>query len=284
MLRKNKKLSVYTPLVATGYTLFALLIVAVLMSTTIPMGMMLFRPDVLHGNIIVMLLALSVGAILPLLLAYLIGDGAVKTKYAIRKHFNGVLFGLLAYWVMTFPVLFYPESQLLNDNASLRITVYNLVPAMIAAAIAGLIATLYLYNTKADRDLHEYKPFSVVLVGSIVVLQIWQIVYGVMNGGFSAISFIAPAVGLFIGIISYITLAKTKLTPTHKVTWAAISVSVLFVALFVASQLFSSFASLVSPQGSTQVQQTITTALGIIAPLVVWTAYWRAQRKTLLRK
>ena len=77
---KTKKKNIHAPLVITGYVLFALLVIATLASTTIPFGLLLFNPKVMHVNVAVFLVAFTVGTLLPVVLGYIVGDHSIKTK------------------------------------------------------------------------------------------------------------------------------------------------------------------------------------------------------------
>lgn len=83
-----------------GCVLFVLFVVGIFFSTTLPLGKVLFSPHPRHFNVALFMIALTVGSLLPAVLGYVIGDYSTKAKERIVHHFNGVLFGLLALWLM----------------------------------------------------------------------------------------------------------------------------------------------------------------------------------------
>jgi len=99
----------------------------------------------------------------------------------------------------------------------------------------------------------------------------------------SVYSFMALATALVPGIISYLSLRKSKLKPFTKVVWSAVSVTVAFVAMYVAYPLASSILNYVVPMSSMELQATVGGAAWIVA-LVGWAVYWYLQVKALTKK
>ena len=280
-MAKTKKISIHLPLVVSGYVLFSLLVIEVLISTTIPFGTMLFNPKVLHNNVAVMLVAFTVGALLPVLLGYIIGDHSLKTKSKLSHHFTGMLFGLLAYWIMiilsaliTLPVEFSQD----NRNASLIIM--NILPSVGVAVIASLLAVAHVRSRHAKQDILEYRPFSALLMASIIGLSLWSLIQSVMTNSVGIYSFVALILVAAIGLVSYVALRKVKLNKYDKVAWSAVSISVLFVAMFVLPQFVSVISDSIhlTPTMETTV---IESGVGFVFALAGWIVYWSKQVKAL---
>jgi len=277
---KTKKTNPHSPLVITGYILFALLIVAVLLSTTIPFGRMLFDPRVLRNNVAVITVALTVGAILPVFVGYMIGDHSVKSKSRLSHHFSGILFGLLAYWLMTLMsvLVLIPNELSMGYNA--RIILINLIPSIGVAFITTILAIAHVRSRQAKHDVLEYKPFSVVLISSIAVLPIWSLVNNIVTNSVNLYTFVSPAIIIGLGLVSYVSLRKTRLSKYGRLTWSAISISVAFVAIYVTSQLVDTVATYIDAR-PTMESQLIVSGIGLILALAGWIFYWSKQVKSL---
>lgn len=277
---KTKKTNPHSPLVITGYILFALLIVAVLLSTTIPFGRMLFDPRVLRNNVAVITVALTVGAILPVFVGYMIGDHSVKSKSRLSHHFSGILFGLLAYWLMTLMsvLVLIPNELSMGYNA--RIILINLIPSIGVAIITTILAIAHVRSRQAKHDILEYKPFSVVLISSIAVLPIWSLVNNIVTNSVNLYTFVSPAIIIGLGLVSYVSLRKTRLSKYGRLTWSVISISVAFVAIYVTSQLVDTVATYIDAR-PTMESQLIVSGIGLILALAGWIFYWSKQVKSL---
>jgi len=277
---KTKKTNPHSPLVITGYILFALLIVAVLLSTTIPFGRMLFDPRVLRNNVAVITVALTVGAILPVFVGYMIGDHSVKSKSRLSHHFSGILFGLLAYWLMTLMsvLVLIPNELSMGYNA--RIILINLIPSIGVAFITTILAIAHVRSRQAKHDVLEYKPFSVVLISSIAVLPIWSLVNNIVTNSVNLYTFVSPAIIIGLGLVSYVSLRKTRLNKYGQLAWSATSISVAFVAIYVTSQLVDTVATYIDAR-PTMESQLIVSGIGLILALAGWIFYWSKQVKSL---
>jgi len=283
---KTKNKTIHVPLVVTGYILFSLLVVATLLSTTIPWGQMLIAnlTRVSHYNLAVFFIALTVGAVLPVLLGYIIGNSSVKSKSKLSHHFNGVLFGLLAFWIMTiFAVLVTIPSELFSSQPNERVILINLLPCIGVAIITTIIAIVHARSRQSKHDILLYKPFSVSLIASIVVLPLWSLINNISTNSVSVDSFVSLLTVLILGVLSYVTLRKAKLSTYDKVVWSAVSVSVFFVASFVSSQLISVASDFLLSRPTMETYTLLRWGSFILA-LVAWSVYWIWQAKALRKK
>jgi len=276
---KAKKNTVHLPLVVTGFILFILLVITVLASTTIPFGRMLFDPRVLHVNVAVTALALTVGAILPVLLGYIIGDHAIKSKSKLSHYFNGILFGLLAYWLMSLSIFITLPRELMESHNT-WIVLVNVLPGLGVAIIASILAVAHVRSRQAKQDIIEYKPFAAVLIGSMVVVPVWSLVSSIVTNTMGIYSFVSLATIAALGLVSYVSLRKTRLTTYKKILWSAVSLSVIFVTAYVSSQLVYTVAVYIDPQ-PTMESQAMVSGLGFVLAVVGWAIYWTKQVKTL---
>lgn len=281
-MTKTKKKNIHKPLVVAGYSLFALLVVATLISTTIPFGLLLFNPRVLHINVAVTVISLTIGAILPVLIGYIIGGQSIKTKSKLSHHFTGVLFGLLAYWIMmAISLHMWLPSEVTEGSRNAGILLLNIIPSIGVAIAAAVISIAHVRSRHAKKDIIEYKPFSVLLVAAIIGLPLSSLVQNVIVHNFGIHSFVPIAMVAVLGLISYATLHKTKLSRYEKVNWSAVSLSVLFVAMFVMPQLVFALSNYVIPM-STMEQQALLSVISFFMAITTWFAYWLKQVRALL--
>lgn len=279
---KTKNQPVQRTLVTTGYILFTLLVIGVLISTTIPFGIMLFNPKVLHYNVVAFTIALTVGALLPAIVGYLVGDHAVKSKSKLSHHFNGVLFGLMSYWLMSVATVVI-NFEYLTAVPSVRMTILNLVPSIGVAVITSIIAIMHVRSRQAKHDLIEYKPFVITLLAAVVFMPVYSLINSAVTSGVDVYSLTALGVLILLGALSYLTLRKTKLSHMSKLAWSMISVTVLYVMVYVSYQLFPTIVYYFQTQPTMEFQ-SITGGIAWVLALIGWIIYWIIQVKTLSRE
>lgn len=278
---KIKKQNTQLPLVVTGYILFSLLLLTTLISTTIPFTTLLFSPIVIHANVLLTLVALTVGALLPVLLGYIIGGQSIKTKNNLSHHFTGVLFGLLAYWIMVLLSVFITiPSEVSETNHTTGLVVVNILPSIGVALIAAALSIAHMRSRQAKKPILEYKPFSTLLITLVVALPLWSIIHNTLTNTVNAYSFVSLILVIIVGFISYLTLRRSKLSSYSKIVWSAVSVSVLFAVTFVLPQLVSTISMYLLP-ASTADTQTLINEVAFILSLLGWSAYWIKQVKAL---
>ena len=268
------------PLVVTGYVLFLLLVIATLMSTTIPFGVLLFNPKVMHYNVAVIVIALTIGTLLPVFIGYIIGDHSIKSKSKLNHHFTGMLFGLLAYWLMLLLTITIPIPDKLFTELNVRIMLVNVLPSVGVAVIAAILSISHVRSRYAKHEIIEYKPFSLLLIVSIIALPLWSLIQNVITDTLSIYSFLPIVIVAIAGAISFAGLHKTKLKTYNKVIWSAISVSILFFAMFVLPQFVSAISNYLFPM-PTAGTMTFLNWCGFALAIVAWGMYWFKQVKTL---
>ncbi len=270
--------NIYRPLVITGYVLFTLLVVGVFFSTTLPLGQVLFSPHPRHFNVALFMITLTAGSLLPAILGYSIGDHSTKAKEKIVHHFNGVLFGLLALWIMLILstlLWLIPEIPAIPPNTLLVIT--NMIPSIIVAVTAVFLTVAHIRSRQAKYDIIQYKPFGLSLIASIIVLPLTIFIHA---SSISAGMFIPFLFTIILGSVSYATLHKSKLGTFDKVAWAAISVSVAYAAGFILAQLLPSLSNVLN-SSPTPDTQTAISGISLLLAAVGWAIYWYLQVKAL---
>jgi hypothetical protein len=239
MKKQNKQMETFKKItIIFSYSLFALLLVAVTLSTVLPIGTHFFNPAVHHFNIAVMLVSLAAGAVLPPLLSYLIGDRVTHSKSKVEHHFNGALFGIASYWLSL--LFFFIGSDMIS-------AIRDQFSEPLATAIAGwpIIATVvvmagvavgYVTNQKKHSVLMEYKPYQFVLFAGLIA----TFGYVLLNQDYTlwVVSVLYVVVPVFL-----IAVAYKLMSPKHygsslaRLTGAVLAISVGFIASSVTGQL-----------------------------------------------
>lgn len=283
-MAKTRIANPQSPLVVLGYILFALLIIGVLLSTTIPYGRMLFDPQTLHYNVILIMTSLTVGTLLPALLAYIVGNHFVKSKSKMSHHFNGMLLGLLAFWIMyIFSTVVLIPTEYFASSLTVGIILVNFIPSIAVAIITSIIAIFHVRSHQAKRDILEYKPYSILLIGFIILLPFWSLANSILTQNVNIYSFVTLIITALIGTVSYATLINSKLNLFTKLTWSAISISVAYIALFVLSPFIAGLSQYLDERPSME-SMAVENYVVWVLTLIVWILFWRAQVKSLSKK
>ena len=282
---KTKTKNIHTPLVFAGYMLFALLIISILLSTVIPFGRMLFTPHVIYFNVVLFTVSLTIGAILPVLIGYLIGNRSLKSSSKLTHHFNGILFGLLAYWIMTIvSMLISIRSDYLMQSPTIGVIVINTVPSIIVALTTAILAVTHVRSHQARQDILQYTPYSMTLIVLTLAMPLfWSLLDIVLDQTFSLYPLIQLAITLAIATVSYATLRSTHLGRYSKVVWSAVSVSIAYVLVFVLFQLVPSVITYLFPMPSMEFLN-MENILSWILAILGWSVYWVFQVRSLSGK
>jgi hypothetical protein len=283
-MTKIKKTNSHSRLTLTGYILFSLLIVSVLLSTTIPFWSLLFNPHALRVNVAISTIALTIGAFLPVLVGYVIGDHSIKTKSRLYHHFNGVLFGLLAYWIMMIFTTFVSiPSDLASMSQNARIILINTLPSFAVAAITTALAVAHVRSPQAKHDIFDYKPYRILLIGCVILLPAWSLFNSILTQSVNIHSFVPLTITVLVGAISYTSLRNSTLNKLSKITWSAISVSVAYVTVLISWQLVSGLSYYLTARPTMEFQ-SMTSNFAWVLALVGWGIYWSIQVKSLSEK
>lgn len=249
-----------------GYGLFLWTILNLILWTIIPFGNLLFQPAARHFNIIVLIITFAAAAILPALGSYILGDRATHIKNKALHHYNGVLFGIAAYWVAS-ALSFIGYSELVNTSGlpiPFPAVVATGIPIILTIAIMAFVAITYAKKQKNTTAVLEHHPYQIVLVGSIIALYVSI----ALNGDYSVsdvlwtsvLSFAFPVV---LTLVSYKILAKYQTSRLGRLTDAVIAMSIGHITLL-------SIGSLIAYLNLTW---SATIVWSYVFALVVWIAY-----------
>jgi len=252
-----------------GYSLFIITLLAVTLSTVIPFGAYFFDPSVKHLNIAVLLISLVAGAILPMLLAYIIGDHVTHVKNKTSHHYNGILFGVAAYWLsLLFSFLRIDTLETVRNNLPVVwAAIINAWPIFATILVMLFVAVTYARNQNKKSSVLEHRPYQLVLLAAVVGTFVYILMHQYYASStyfvLGSIYVVAPVV--FIGI-SYWVLSAVKLSRSARLAHAVVAVSMGLIAASLAGQLISSLAYSMS--------------LPLVVAFFIWAIYlWLISRR-----
>lgn len=269
MVKKKKlELTHQKVIVWLGYMLFGVIIIGTILSTVIPWSQLLLQPYVRHWNVSILLLTLVAGAILPVLIAYFIGDKTTRGKNKLMHHYNGVLFGVLAFWLS---LLFsFIGSNILNtlrmsNLPDSLVSVISMWPILATVIILVVIAITHTRSHKNGSVL-TYTPYQALLLVCVAVSSALPlIIYLAMtrdNYFQNLLSVIVPVV--FI-LISYLILRKrNKETRINHLMLATLIVSMGLITVNVVNQVLPYGVFIDDPIN------IISSVVSIIVGVAVW--------------
>ena len=178
----------------------------------------------------------ALSGLLPPLVAFTIGERSTQTRSRYEHFYNGVLFAMLAIWVVMFISLL--VSPLVAANAPAQFN--TLWPAMVAIVVVLCLGLAY-GKKRHQKLLHEYQPFQLALVLSLFVLVAMSMVE--LMGRLISPYPTAYGLAIVVPVLMQLTmvavpyhLSKEK-TMLGKLTEAAIAASVGLFAAMVGGQI-----------------------------------------------
>lgn len=156
----------------------------------------------------------------------------------------------------------------------------NLLPSVGIGVVTTALAIAHVRSTRAGHDLLEYKPFAITLIISIIAMPIISLGNNIVTNSINVYSFVSLCIVVLLGLVSYVSLAKARLTAFVRLAWATVSVSVLFVALYVSFILESGITGYLMLY-PTMEAQAAGGAIATVLALAGWLVYWILQVKAL---
>jgi hypothetical protein len=228
-----------------GYGLFALTILAVVVSTVVPLGNALTYPTARHFNILVMMISFVGVAVLPALISYLVGDRATHVKNRALHHYNGVLFGIASYWLMMVFGYFGFSSALGFAELSfpMSLVINSIVPIILTIGVMTLLAISAAKRSKSSLSVLHHPPFQVVLLTSfIAAITISLAPQYLTPENFSVLALMYVVIPASMVFFSYKFLSVLGFSKSVTLAAATIAVSVAFISASVLSQLMMGIA------------------------------------------
>lgn len=237
---KNKKSPTKRHKITTafGYSLFGLMAVAFLFTTIFPMAQALLYPGARQANIIILVSVLAISLFLPALAAYFAGDSSTRSKKASLHHYNGVLFGFAAYWLVMLLSWFDFRALFgVDQSYPTSMVAANLPPVVITLGIMIILALVFAKNQKTKVSVLHFLPYQLVLLVS--VLGVFMAPYLVPGMGVTFADISVLLVPLAVVAIAYAVLGKQGTSGLARISDALIAMSIGWIAVLVADSFFS---------------------------------------------
>jgi hypothetical protein len=259
-----------------GYGLFFITVVGVVLSL-VPWGSMFSVPGVLYWNVLSTIIAFALATLLPLIAGYIVGDKATRNTSKLAHHYNGILFGVLGFWLAS--VL--SSSGALANSLGYSDTYWlyllgSVAPAIVAAVAVTVIGVFYARTAKHQSSLLNYKPYQAVFLVSII--------------GMLSIMGVSAASGVYFGAnlgSSIAVLLLPVLMIVLVVIFGAVVIGVkngTFLQRVMKSLVALGFATVGAASSSVLLAYSgVTSIIGqwsFIVGVVVWLAYTIALRRT----
>jgi len=249
-----------------GYSLFAAAIATLIIGTILPWTTLIFNPTTIKLNVLTTLFVFITAAIVPFLAAYIIGDKSTRVKNKTTHHYNGVLFGVLTYWIS----LFFSSIGSLTLNPIREAipqywisTIVGSWPILATVLTVAIIAIAYhAHPQRTAGSVLQYRPYQLVLLVSLIApfaLTLPQISSSYLL--YTIINITVPF--LFVGI-SYLVLKRAQVSRRARLAHAIVAVTFGILALQFTAQLTSLF------QYNTLISYVMTAAGAAVWVLYLW--------------
>lgn len=258
-----------------GYGLFLITLVMLTVFTIVPWTSLLFGATRNHINTLTILITLVLGAVLPTIVSYVLGDSATHIKNKTSHHYNGVLFGIASYWVALLFTFIRAES-LPNGMQGVSepwYSISSLWPALATIIVMLFVSITYAKNQKNKSSVLQHRPYQVVLVGSALAFLVYIAIVqdytlSATLTTYSAITLLVPVILVFIG---YKILAKSRSSKRVRISEAVIAMTIAGISV----SLVARFVGNLNP---------FITVFGLVVPelvgLCVWVLYlWLVSRR-----
>lgn len=236
--------------VVFGYGLFLLTLVMLIVFTVIPFTSLLFNPTVTrHFNALIILISLTLGAIFPTVISYVMGDSATHSKNKTSHHYNGVLFGLASYWLAILFMFIRIETtpNIMMSIAEPWSSIIASWPVLATIIVMLFVSITYAKNQKNKSSVLQHRPYQVVLVGSFAVLSVYLTIAGDYSIGILALASIASLIlQIILIIVAYKVLSKSRPTKAVRLSEAVITITISGIAVSLASQLIGQLSPLIT--------------------------------------
>ena len=247
-----------------GYSLFALMVISFLSTTAIPFSFSLQYPTARHFNIIVIIIVFAIAVILPALASYFIGDNATHSKNKALHHYNGVLFGVVAYWVaMVFSWISFNSIFGMNTPFPGPLVITNVTPVILTILVMAIIAANYAKKQKNVASVLHYRPFQLTLIASVIGAFFVPYISGPVDFNVIAGSILWLFMPLAAIGIAYKVLAKYQVTRLARLSEAVIAMSFGWITIWVADSFIAYL----------QLPYQIASIPGYVVGLVVFLVY-----------
>lgn len=224
-------------------------------------------PEMIRAGLLTSMFAFVFATCIPPLLGYIAGDKATKSRSKLVHHYNGVLFGVLAFWlatIFTTPVVFIDMSGWFGQLPQLITS--GVFPAGLAVLTMLILALFFGRRTQHRMSAAQYRPYQIVFLsalGYLFILSGANIAMGTLYGAnfVSSVAVLLLPVVMIAGLVAFGAwlIGPANGTVGVRVVKSLIALSYAVLAIAAVTALFWFSAALAS--------------VGTISAIIVWVAY-----------
>ncbi len=231
-----------------GYGLFVLVVIDLIITIVIPWATLLVQPYVLSKlNISIQLVSFVFAVILPPLIGYILGQKVTHRHDRLTHHFNGVLFGIVAYWVSIFMSLVAADTMLPIRRAfdEPLATIVAAWPILATLIIMSIIAFYYAHNHKQKDSVLQDRVYQTALLVGVLSIPVYEFFF-LINAYDSlslVLTLIQVAVTLGLVVLSRYVIHRFQPTQKNPLSLSVIAVSIGLITM----QLSGAIIALANP-------------------------------------
>lgn len=266
---KNKKIpeNRIRTTITFGYSLFIINLIAAIIGS-ISFSAILSEPSINHFNVDIFLPFVIFSGVLPTLVSYIIGDRTAHAKNIKIHHYNGVLFGLVAYWLAMLFNNIGSAIQTPNiENTPFILTqIINAWPILATITIMAFVAIIYNRKPKNNNTMLQYLPYQIVLFSAITGTFVFTILNQyctTLNLNYLLSLIITILIVIILVAISYKAMPMNNSSALTHTAQSIVAVTIGLICIALISQLMY------------QVSIDIATPASCICGLTVWIIYLR---------
>ncbi len=259
----------------TGYTMFSVMVITEIINIAQVTNSIVGRPAAIRERVLTLFVIISLSALLPPLIAYFAGDRATKVKSKLEHHYNGVLFGVTAFWLWLFTTTISWQWIPIPDVPFIPGQIMQFWPSFAVALVMMILGIWYIVVHK-QNSLIKFKPFQLLLMGSFAGVFIMSgisllaTIQHKDNNLSAALYSVIPLGTLVVMlVISFISSRSAKNNYVVRLTDATVAAAIGGLATTIAGGIFSRIYS----------DSTVVIILCSMTGLAAWAAYIHAIRR-----
>lgn len=222
-----------------GYGLFVAAVTSLTISTIIPWTGLLLQPGIRKLNVVITLLVFVISALLPPVMAYILGDKSTRYSGATRHHFNGVLFSLASFWLSILFGMISSETiqPLRKAFGDIPAMILNAWPLVAIILIMGLVAVYYAHHQHRQDTVLDSKPYQIMLFGSMIATLLYMLASQLFTiATYSVASLLYIILPIAFVAMSYVALRRGQ---PLRLPYAVIATSIGLCATALAGQFIA---------------------------------------------
>jgi len=227
-------------IVAVGYILFTCAAFGVLFGQVVHLWHLVANPHAAFEISASLIVSVLVSALAPAVIGYFVGDVSTRDRRRQGRHYTGIMFALLAFWVsvLTNEIMSVGESISPNNAISLALMLNAgfVIPILVTALVIGVLAYRYHRGRGKQEDIINYRPFGVSLLAAItatiILIPLEQFLMDMRGSNGFGDAAITAVILLAAVCVSYVFLMDLRAHNWQKVILAAVGSTLAVVTVY----------------------------------------------------